>query len=452
MGHNTKLLTKLRNNFFALSSSVFLVVITCAFVAIYVNTYINIHQEIETRIEAARSDINGFLITEAEGDSGFYTSSDPLIVRINLSERQEILSVNSLLDIPKDILEQLIEYFRGESSQAIVGSARDNDATTMEVHFERAQSVNTDMPESISVGGMDFRVVYSVAVLVMGDSSMNGHGMVNSIAFMDVTDFNNALSSLIRTLLIIGLIIAPIVVIISYYFANQAVKPIAEAWEKQKQFIADASHELKTPLTIIKSNLGIVMSDPSATVGSQIEWLDYVNTGADRMSKLANDLLSLANADSADLQIYKESFDVSAAITDLIHEMTAKANEKGTEITASIQPNVVLYSDHEKILQIAMILFDNAIKYSEPSGWVNISLTKMNQGISLVVSNSGKGIKTEELHNIFDRFYQTEPSRNSENEGFGLGLSIAKALTEKLGGSLSVVSKENEHTIFTFVL
>ena len=452
MEYNTKLLTKLRNNFFALSSSVFLVVITCAFVAVYINTYINVQQEIETRIEAARSDMNGLLLIDAEDDSDFYTSSDPLIVRINLSETQEILNVDSLLDIPKEILEQLVEPFRGKSSQTIVGATRDNDTTAMEVHFERSQSANIDMPESISVGGRDFRVVYSVAVIMMGHDTAEGHGIVSSITFMDVTDFNNALSSLLYTLLVIGLIIVPTVVVISYYFANQAVKPIAEAWEKQKQFIADASHELKTPITIIKSNLGIVMSNPGEIVDTQMEWLDYVNTGTDRMSKLANDLLSLANADSPDLQIHKNNFDVSVAINDLIYEMTAKANEKGTGIATFIQPNIILCSDQEKILQIAMILFDNAIKYSEPNGQVEISLAKMNQDVRLEVTNSGKGIKKTELHHIFDRFYQTEPSRNSKNEGFGLGLSIAKALTEKLGGRLSVVSREDDRTTFTFVL
>ena len=163
-------------------------------------------------------------------------------------------------------------------------------------------------------------------------------------------------------------------------------------------------------------------------------------------------LLSLANADNLDLQIHKNNFDVSILITDLIYEITAKANEKNTEITTSVQPNIILFSDQEKILQIATILFDNAIKYSEPNGSIEISFAQTNGRVCLEVTNGGKGIKKSDLHNIFGRFYQTEPSRNSKNGGVGLGLSIAKALTEKLGGSLSVVSKENENTTFTFVL
>jgi len=436
MGHNTKLLKKLRNKFFALSSSIFLVVIIGAFVAVYVNTHNSVQQEIAARLEVARSNASTFLQTD--------TLPDPLILRVDLSETQEILNVNSLFDIPKDILEQLVAPFRMEITQTTIHATHDNDFTS--VRLERNQSADYEILESISVGGRDWRVVLSVISITMEQ------GITNNIIFMDVTDFNNTLSSLLYTLLIMGLVIFPMVVGISYYFANRAVKPIAEAWDKQKQFIADASHELKTPITIIKSNLSIVMSNPSEMVDAQMEWLDYVQAGADRMSKLTNDLLSLANADSPDLQIHKNKFDISAVIINLIHEMTAKANEKSTKITTSVQPNITLYSDQEKILQIATILFDNAIKHSEPNGSVEISLTQTSQNIRLEVSNSGKGIKKSEIHSIFDRFYQTEPSRNSKNEGFGLGLSIAKALTEKMNGSLSVASRENECTVFTFVL
>ena len=447
MAHNAKLLKKLRNNFFALSSFTFLIVIVGAFAAVYINTYTNVQQEIATRLEVARSDAHIFLSTNTEDGGGFNALSDPLIVRINLSETQEILSVYSLLDIPEDILEQLVDPFRGETSQAIIHSAHDNDIIA--VRFESPQPTGIDMQESISVGGRDWRVV-SFATLV--NEYFGVAQMERSIIFLDVTDFNNTLSSLLYTLLIISLILVPIVAVINHYFANRAVRPIADAWEKQKQFIADASHELKTPITIIKSNLGIVISNPNEIVAEQMEWLDYANTGADRMSKLANDLLSLANADSPDLQIHKDNFDVSTVITDLIQEMRAKANEKSTEIFASLQPKIILLSDKEKILQIATILFDNAIKYSEPNGSIEISLAQMNQSVRLDVTNSGKGIKKAELHKIFDRFYQTEPSRNSKKEGFGLGLSIAKALTEKLGGRLSFVSEENGNTTFTFAV
>ena len=414
MKYNTKLLKKLRNNFFVLSSSIFLFVLVGAFAAIYINTYISVQQEIETRLDEIRLEAQVFSLN---------STTDPSILRINLSETQEISRVYSLRDIQKDVLEQLINPFRGE----------------------RTPLTPFDAPELLRAGGRDWKVVSS-AIIVTVD------GPEQSVIFFDITDFNNTLSSLFYTLLLITFIVVPIVGGVSYYFATRSVKPIAEAWESQKQFITDASHELKTPLTIIKSNLGIIRSNSNETVSTQMEWLDYVDTGAERMSKLVNDLLSLAIADSTDLHIQKENFDLSCAIADLLNTMAAKAEKKSIEIITSIQPNISLNSDKEKIIQVATILFDNAIKYSEPNDSINIYLTRRNQGTSLSVTNSGRGIKEAELNNIFERFYQTEPSRNSKSEGFGLGLSIAIALTEKLGGKLSVVSGENENTTFTFEL
>ena len=447
MGHNTKLLRKLRNKFFALSASIFLVVIVGAFIAVYVNTYINVQREISTRLEVARADARASLPTDTWSNSSFNRLADPLIVRINLSDIQEILSVYSLLDMPDYILEQLIDPFRSRISQATIHSTPNNGGTS--VRWTQYEQMDTS--ESISVGGRDWRVVSSVTAFAVDNIEDFGISQAgHSIIFMDVTDFNNTLSSLLHTLLIIGFIVFPIVAGMSYYFAKRAVKPIAEAWDKQKQFIADASHELKTPITIIKSNLGIVMSNSNEAVDTQMEWLGYVKTGAERMSRLANDLLSLANADSSDLQIKKENFNVSDTITDLTNAMIARADEKGIELITSVKSDVFIHSDQEKITQIATILFDNATKYTELNGSINISLDEANQGICLTVTNSGKGIKKTELYNIFDRFYQTEPSRNSKNEGFGLGLSIAQALTEKIGGKLSVVSGENENTTFTF--
>jgi signal transduction histidine kinase len=269
---------------------------------------------------------------------------------------------------------------------------------------------------------------------------------------LDITNYQRTLSSLLYTLLSVGIILLLVILLISFYFSGRVIRPIAETWEKQRQFIADASHELKTPLTIIKSNLGIAASNPHSTVSEQMEWLDYVNIGADKMAKLVDDLLTLANADRADFAVTKESFDISDAMLFLVRTMTARAGEKDIDIATSIQPELELYSDRERIMQVATILLDNAIKYANHGGSVHVSLTKIKQHISLSVTNSGVGIKKTEQSKIFDRFYQADQSRSGEKSGYGLGLSIVKVLAERLGGSLSVVSEENEATTFTLVL
>jgi signal transduction histidine kinase len=453
MGYNTALFKKLRFKFFALTASIFLVVIIGAFVTIYANTYIYVQQEISSRLDIARLDTRTFLPNETRNDSEYNMLADPLIVRINLSETQDILSVHSSLDIPQDLLEQLADPFRGRVFHTIDHSPYDNNGIMVRLpHSVEVDMPESDLSESISVGGRDWRVVSSITAFVVDDTEDFGFvEMGYSIVYMDVTDFNNTLSSLFYTLLTIGIAAFPIVGGISYYFAIRAVKPIEGAWEKQKRFIADASHELRTPITIIKSNLGIVMSNTGEAVDAQMEWLGYAKTGADRMSKLTNDLLTLAKGHCPVLLLQNEYFDVSTVIADLVNAMRASSAEKNIDITTSIQQNVSIYSDQEKIMQIASILLDNAIKHSNQNGSIHISLAAMNQGVCLAVTNSGKGISKSELDNIFDSFYQSEPSRKSDNEGFGLGLSIAKVITEKLGGKLSVVSGENDNTTFTWI-
>ncbi|MCL2588316.1 MAG: HAMP domain-containing histidine kinase [Oscillospiraceae bacterium] len=440
------LLKKLRNRFFALFMSVFLALIIGVFAVIYIGTYHTIQREIDTRLEAGK-----FLWSDMQADEMF----DPLLVQINLSETGEVTHINSMLDIPPDILEQMVglvaETFPPMQVEVIEHGSYESSLRMWDV----TSDVEDMTSASIHAGGREWRFVSSAASFrstVDADGNIVHTETEAKLIFLDVTEYTQTLSSLVHTLLILGLVLLPLIAGISFFFSNRAVKPIATAWEKQKQFIADASHELKTPITILKSNLGIVMSNPGETVGEQMEWLGYVEAGANRMSKLASDLLSLANADRPDLGIQKETFDLSGAITGLVYTMGAKADEKGIAFATSIQPDVTLCSDREKLIQIATILLDNAIKHAEANGTVSISLIRCNQRISLAVTNGGRGIKAAEIPNVFDRFYQTEPSRNSGNEGFGLGLPIAKALTDKLGGSLSVTSGENEATTFTFIV
>ncbi|MDR0308971.1 MAG: HAMP domain-containing histidine kinase [Coriobacteriales bacterium] len=272
------------------------------------------------------------------------------------------------------------------------------------------------------------------------------------INFLDVTTSLAALNRLLITLIVAMVVTLAGVFLISLVFANRAIKPISNTWEAQKQFVSDASHELKTPLSTITANYDVLMSNKEETVESQMKWLGYMKIGIDRMIKLINDLLSLAKIEDINVKISKERFDLSALISAAIETMQARTHEKNINLELDIQPNIVIDSDAELVLQVFTILFDNAIKYTEENGDVSISLQGAKNRAVCQVRNSGEAISNETLAKAFDRFYRADSSRTSsasENAGFGLGLSIAKAIINKLDGEISAENTE-AGTVFSF--
>jgi len=240
--------------------------------------------------------------------------------------------------------------------------------------------------------------------------------------------------------------------IVFYAVANFIVKPIEISFERQKQFIADASHELKTPLTMIKNNLSVLRLDQEATVASQAQWLDNVQFGFDRMHHLTTDLLTLAKLEEPSEQRKISEFDFSQAAGWVIHPMKSLADEKGIDLSYEIQPGLYVKENAEKIMQVMTILTDNAIKYANREGWINLQVKKKKDRVSFTLANSGSGIPPEKLPHLFDRFYTVDEARSSENKSYGLGLAIAKMIVEQAGGTIRVTSIENERTTVCFSL
>lgn len=314
---------------------------------------------------------------------------------------------------------------------------------------------NKEKSSSITLEGKQWK--YSIAqmekqVIQGNGQSYNIPESKYRIIFLDVTMYNKTLLQLLTTLIFVGLIVLFVIFIISLYFANRVIKPITEAWERQKQFVADASHELKTPLSIINANYDALLANQEETIRSQLKWLDYIKIGTDRMTKLVNDLLSLAKMEDIRFEMQKVPFNISNVIEDVVISMEAVMTEKDIELISSIEPDVIVKSDPERISQVVTILFDNAVKYTDRNGQINIYLIKSKRHVAFSIKNSGKGIAKQDLPKIFDRFYRVDPSRNQETVSFGLGLSIAKTIIERLGGEISAESVENEHTTFTFAI
>lgn len=267
------------------------------------------------------------------------------------------------------------------------------------------------------------------------------------IAFTECKAEHNMLRNLFLILLFVGVLALSVAFLISFFFANRSIRPIEESYNKQKQFVADASHELKTPLTTINTNIDVLLAHGDSTINDEKKWLEYIKDEAARMTKLTNDLLYLARLDHDNNVMYgKTSF--SQAAESVILLMEAVAFEKGINLEYNIEPNLFVNASPEQLKQLVMILIDNAVKYTQKNGRADITLKNDGNDAVLSVKNTGEGISETAQKQIFERFYREDKSRARESGGYGLGLSIAKAIAVSFKGSIKVSSKKNEYAEF----
>ncbi len=272
------------------------------------------------------------------------------------------------------------------------------------------------------------------------------------IVFLDVTSQQGILTTLVYTFLISLLVLLAIIYFISRMFANRAIKPVKEAFDKQKQFIADASHELKTPLAVINTNADVLLSNMEDRIENQSKWLYYIKSETERMTKLTNDLLYLTQVDYSDQKMISAHFNLSETVENVLLTMEAVIFENTIDLHYDIEPDLFIQGNREQLQQVAMILLDNAVKYTNPNGKISILLKRNHNILLLSITNTGEGIPQESLFKIFDRFYRTDKSRERKNGSYGLGLSIAKAIIEQHGGKITAKSVLNESTTFTIQL
>ena len=262
------------------------------------------------------------------------------------------------------------------------------------------------------------------------------------------------LNRLLSILLISGSIGMVLLFLVSLFLAERAIQPMRKAWARQKQFIADASHELKTPLTVIAANTDVILSNRDDTVAGQAKWLGYIRTETDRMSKLVNDLLKLAKLDASETKPLHLPFNLSEVVASACLPLESLAFESGRVLQCHMQPDISYCGEEAGIQQAVGVLVDNAIKHATGEGDISVTLQRDKDSgkIRISVQNPGDGIPKEEATRIFERFYRLDASRARDTGGYGLGLSIAKSVVERHGGTISVESSPEGKTTFTILL
>lgn len=303
----------------------------------------------------------------------------------------------------------------------------------------------------------DFSSVTSLVSSDRGQIELNGSywayhrdvvGLEVVYGFVDVTNEQAYLSNMIWTFLFVFLGSFVLVYFISNYFSSQSLKKIKEAFNKQKEFIANASHELKTPIAIISTNADILIQEEKEN-----KWLNNIKYETERMSKLTKDLLYLTkmNEDTP-----REIDFIKANISELVESSVlgfeALAYDKAIELKSDIEPNIYAMVEPNQMSQVFHILMDNAIKYTNQSGLINVSVKVVHHHLIYTIANSGDGISKSDMENIFDRFYMGDKSRSINEKSFGLGLSIAKSIIDHHQGKISCTSEEGELTQFSVKL
>ncbi len=239
----------------------------------------------------------------------------------------------------------------------------------------------------------------------------------------------------ICTLLVLGLVVL---------LSRRAIDPVVRSAEQQKQFITDASHELKTPITVIATSLKVLEMD----VGPQ-KWIDKARAQTEKLKALVNSLVTLSRMDEEQSPLHMEPFPVSDAVAETAESFREVAEGGGHALALSVTPGLTYTGDEYAVRQLVSILLDNAVKYAAPSAPIELTLEKARRGVALRVSNRWENVGSIDTGKLFDRFYRADPARTAG--GFGIGLSIARSIAEGHRGAISART-EGDTITFTALL
>ncbi len=238
---------------------------------------------------------------------------------------------------------------------------------------------------------------------------------------------------------------------VSRYISKIAIRPVRQAMAREKQFVADVSHDLKTPLAVMQACHHILLENPQGTIEKAKPWLEKSNAAMENMKSLIDDMLTLSAMDSQRKFSRRETVSLSSVVTKAVLQMEPMAYDRGIALDSEIQENIILQSDAEALLRMVSGLLENALKYEPENGQILVKLEAHGRQKLLQIQNKGSFIAAEDLPHIFERFYRTDKARTAQ-QGHGLGLAIIKRTVELAGGHIQVESNREIGTVFSVAL
>ena len=361
--------------------------------------------------------------------ASFYISAQWNIERSSMEVLQRVIQQDSYGLLPGRNQDQLqLPYFTvelaGDNTAYVTGGTYSNLDNTEELQ----QILGLCLQDGRGSGTIDS---YNLRYL------RRDNGFFQRIAFVDISMEKNTLDDMARSFLQIGGVALVILLGISALLAWWATRPVETALRQQRQFLSDASHELKTPLTVILSNAELLSG--AALEPRPARWADNIHSEAGQMKTLVEEMLTLARADNMPRTAVHTAQSLTDIVTDTVLSFEPVAFEAGKTLTSQIADGVEVEGDGDKLRRLAGVLLDNAVKYAVEGTTVEVTLEKADRRARLTVINRCAPIPPEQLRRLFERFYRADASRG-EKSGFGLGLPIAASIVEEHKGTIKAES------------
>lgn len=408
---------RLKAKFIAITSVAILLVIMMVLGVVNIGTTLDVYNEVAGIID---------IIIENDGVFPGFDQQNPVVkdntVFSITPETEYILRYFSVL-----ISDNNIEYI----NTTHVAAVSEEEAISLSRQAYHADAVNR---LTIHYNGRIY--MYKIAVY---DND------TDILVFLDVTDRLSSVTELIKFSLIVGLLSMLLFVLIVSLFSQKAIKPMIDNMERQREFVTNAGHELKTPIAIISANTEVL-----EMMNGKNEWTDSIMSQVKRLSGLVNNLLRLARMEeSADIVL--ENVDFSKEAKDVAESMRPVIENADKTLTVSIEEGVIVQAEASNLHELVNILVDNAAKYCDDHGSIRVELYKKGKNAILNVSNDYENADKTDTKRFFERFYREDESHNSGKQGYGIGLSMAEQIVKMFGGKISAATKGKEIT-FTVTL
>jgi len=342
-----------------------------------------------------------------------------------------------------------------DSAGGVLANPRQIDAE--DFHFDQfisGISDGTSRWNDVNVEGQSYRMATTMLppnTVVAADGDIVTSPSITGRLYLTVGRSLDARNSQLETLFWVLLACGAVAVVLSggggLWLAGRALMPIRDSMETQRRFLSDVSHELRTPIAVIRANNELLLRHTDSTVESNLDQVEAVAEESEHMTRMIDDLLTLARADEGRLQLDQASLDLGSLVEDVTRDMAAVAELHGVQLSSECSPAAVT-GDAGRLRQLALILIDNAIKYTPSGGRVRVVCQREKGRAELSVEDTGPGISVDDQKHVFDRFFRAEKSRSRGLGGSGLGLAIARRIAEAHDGKISVKSQAGKGSTF----